>query len=53
MAKRKIGETRRRPVLPWQGYQGGPIPDGAKPVKSAAADVPTKSSKDASPKTSK
>lgn len=30
-----------------EGYRGKPIPPGAKPVKSAAADVPVKSDKDA------
>jgi hypothetical protein len=50
MAKRTISETRRKPVMPWEGYQGGPVPPGAKPVKSPAADVPSKGKKDASPK---
>jgi hypothetical protein len=33
-----------------EGYRGKPAPPGAKPVKSAAADVPSKPSKDSAPK---
>ncbi len=53
MANRPISDRRREPVSPREGYQGGPIPPGAKPVKSPAADVPSKGTKDASPKPSK
>lgn len=39
-------DTRRDPVTAREGYQGKPIPPGAKPVKSPAADVPSKPSKE-------
>jgi hypothetical protein len=53
MAKQRITETRREPVGFREGYQGKPVPPGAKPVKSPAADVPSKPSNNASPKQSK
>jgi hypothetical protein len=36
-----------------EGYRGKPAPPGAKPVKSAAADVPSKPDKDTATKASK
>ena len=53
MATRRIMELRREPVGFREGYQGKAAPAGAKPVKSAAADVPSKPSNNASPKQSK
>lgn len=53
MAKRTVSDSRRKPVMPWEGYQGAPIPPGAKPVKSAAADVPTRTDKNTASKPSK
>ena len=53
MASEGIQDTRREPVSAREGYQGKPIPPGAKPVKSAAADVPSKPSKDSGPQPSK
>ena len=45
MANRQY-EQRRHDNFRWGGYQGKPIPPGAKPVKSAAADVPSEVAKD-------
>jgi hypothetical protein len=36
-----------------EGYRGKPAPPGAKPVKSAAADVPSKSDKNTPTKSPK
>ena len=53
MAKQRVTETRREPVDLREGYQGKAVPAGAKPVKSPAADVPTKTGKDPADKPSK
>jgi hypothetical protein len=53
MANQRITEARREPVGFREGYQGKPAPPGAKPVKSPAADVPSKPGRDPAPKPSK
>ena len=53
MTSQRITEARRERVGFREGYQGKPIPAGAKPVKSPAADVPSKSGKTLEQKPSK